>query len=75
MSNVTPFHRNGQYTDIRVAVRDALDKNPDSTKGILILFKEGDMDRVYVCSSMQMAFAAADLLCIAGSGSGDEAVD
>lgn len=74
MTNVTPFHRNGQYTDIRVAIRDILDKNPDSSKGIVVLFDEQGMHKAFVCNSSQLAFAAADMLYTSATN-GDEVID
>lgn len=59
---VAPFHKKGKYTDIRVLVRDIMEKNPDCSEGILVLFdKDRGMRTDYVCSSSLLAFAGADL--------------
>lgn len=62
MTNVTPFTKNGRYTDIRTAIRDIQEKFPNAKQGIIILFDGDEMQRLVVCKSSQISYAACDLM-------------
>ena len=62
-STVVPFRKNGRYTDIRVGIREVLNKVPNAKSGIIVVFDDADdMHFIHVCKASQMAYAAACLL-------------
>lgn len=65
--NVTPFAKKGRYTDIRVAIGEALRAFPEATTGIIILFHDNHMIRLEVCDGKEAAYAGADLLRLAAT--------
>ena len=70
---VAPFRRDGKFTDIRVAIRDLLDRIPNAKDGIIMLLdEENDMHIVHVCKSRDLAYAAAVMLQDAVEESVDE---
>lgn len=63
MTNITPFTKNGSYTDIRILVKDVMEKHPNVRSGILVLFDdEKGMLVHHTCKASLLSFAGADLL-------------
>lgn len=61
---ITPFKKNGRYTDIRVGIRELLATVPNATSGIIILFDPADDNAMYavqVCARKELAYAGAVL--------------
>lgn len=63
-NTITPFRKDNKYTDFRVMMRDLLNNSDIATaRGIVVWIKpDGDIQISGVCSSSQMAFAAAHML-------------
>lgn len=69
-NNITPFRdKDDKYTDFRVLLRDTLLNDGSTAKGIVVwIHDDGNIRLGSVCSSSQMAFAAAHLLKQAAGG-------
>lgn len=62
---VIPFKKEGNFTDIRTAIREMQKRLPDASRGMIVLFDDNDegcMHLIHVCAAKELSFIGADCL-------------